>query len=126
MARRRTPIGTFGDISFAKLANGQIQARTRFRDDDGQLRRVSANGANRRAAEINLKKVLSQRTSRTTYGELTPDSSFKQLMDRWLEDLDLEDKLAESTRALYERNMRKLVMPVLRALCVAGDHGWPG
>jgi integrase len=30
----------------------------------------------------------------------------------WLEDLDLEGKLAPSTRALYERNMRQLVMPV--------------
>ena len=30
----------------------------------------------------------------------------------WLADLDLEGKVAESTRALYERNMRQLVMPV--------------
>ena len=29
----------------------------------------------------------------------------------WLADLDLMDKLAPSTRALYERNMRQLVMP---------------
>lgn len=111
MGRRRTPIGTFGDISFVKLGGGQVQARTRFRDDDGQLRRVSAKGANRRIAAMNLKEVLSQRTSRTTYGELTPDSSFKQLIELWLEDLDLGGKLAESTRALYERNIRKLVMP---------------
>ena len=32
-------------------------------------------------------------------------------MEVWLADLDLENKLAESTRALYERNMRQLVMP---------------
>lgn len=29
----------------------------------------------------------------------------------WLDDLDLQGKLAPSTRALYERNMRQLVMP---------------
>lgn len=39
--------------------------------------------------------------------------SFIQLVDVWLADLDLENKVAESTRALYERNMRQLVMPAL-------------
>lgn len=32
-------------------------------------------------------------------------------MKVWLDDLDLGGKLAPSTRALYERNMRQLVMP---------------
>jgi integrase len=45
-------------------------------------------------------------------GELTPNSSFTNLVDVWLADLDLEGKVAESTRALYERNMRQLVVPV--------------
>jgi Phage integrase, N-terminal SAM-like domain len=124
MGRPRTPIGTLGDISYAKTASGQIRARTRFRDDDGQIRRVSATGPTRKAAERNLKEVLSQRTSRAAYAELTPDSSFKQLVELWLEDLDLEGKLAPSTRALYERNIRQLVTPVfehyaLREITVA-------
>ncbi|UUZ58214.1 hypothetical protein LP418_18420 [Nocardioides sp. B-3] len=34
----------------------------------------------------------------------------------WLEDLDLEGKLAQSTRALYERNMRQLVLPAFENL----------
>jgi hypothetical protein len=42
MARPRTPIGTF---SYVKTAGGQVLARTRYRDDDGQVRRVSATGA---------------------------------------------------------------------------------
>jgi hypothetical protein len=41
----------------------------------------------------------------------------------WLADLDLDNKLAESTRALYKRNMRQLVLPafehcVLREISV--------
>src|SRR5918995_2925293 len=112
MGRPRTPIGTFGDLSNAKTASGQIRARTRFRDDDGEIRRVSATGPTRKAAERSLKEVVSQRTSRAAYAELTTDSSFKQLVELWLEDLDLEGKLAPSTRALYERNIRQLVMPV--------------
>ena len=111
MARPRTPIGTFGDITDVKTPNGQVRARTRFRDDDGQVRRVSATGEDRKSAERALKAVLAKRASRVAAGELTADSSFTKLVEVWLEDLDLEGKLAPSTRALYERNLRQLVMP---------------
>jgi len=111
MARPRTPIGTFGDITYVKVAGGRVKARARFRDDDGQVRRVSATGASNREAERNLKQVLAQRASHVASGELTGDTSFAKLVDVWLEDLDLENKLAPSTRALYERNMRQLVIP---------------
>lgn len=109
--RRRTPIGTFGTIYFEKLPSGQVRARTRYRDDDGQLRRVSAAADTQKAAERSLKEAIAARASRTTYTEVTPDSSFKRLVELWLDDLDLENKVADSTRALYERNMRQLVMP---------------
>ena len=118
MARPRTPIGTFGDISFINAAGGQFRARTRFRDDDGKVRRVSATGLTKREAERNLKKVLAERSSFRSTGELTPNSSFTNLVDIWLADLDLEGKLAESTRALYERNMRQLVMPVFEGFAL--------
>ncbi len=112
MARPRTPIGTFGEIEFTKLPNGTVRARTRFRDHDGQLRRIEASGDTRTRAEHRLKEKLAARSGHSTgFRELTPDSSFRQLVDVWLEDLDLEGKLAESTRALYERNVRELVMP---------------
>lgn len=112
MGRPRTPIGTFGEIHFEKTPSGQVRARARYRDDDGQVRRVSAVGSTQKTAERKLKEQLGNRTSRTNYNEITPDSSFKQLVELWLEDLDLMDKLAPSTRALYERNMRQLVLPV--------------
>jgi integrase len=113
MARPRTPIGAFGDISFTTMPNGQVQARTRFRDDDGKVRRVAATGTGRAAAERRLKASLTHRTTRSSFAEPTPDSSFTRLVEMWLEDLDLdlEDKVAESTRSLYERNMRQLVLP---------------
>lgn len=111
MARPRTPIGTFGDISYVKAAGGQLRARTRYRDDDGKVRRVSATGSTKREAERNLKQVVADRSSYRSSGELTADSSFTRLVEVWLADLDLEGKLAPSTRALYERNMRHLVLP---------------
>lgn len=112
MARPRTPIGTFGEIRFDQQGNGRVRALARFRDHDCRLRRVTAIGETQKAAERNLKEVLSDRIEQSTgAGELTASSSFRQLVEVWLDDLDLENKLAESTRALYERNMRELVMP---------------
>jgi hypothetical protein len=101
VGRPRTPIGTFGDITYVKVSGAQVRARTRYRDDDGQVRRVSATGATNKEAERNLKKVLSQRPSHVASGQLTDDTSFGKLVEVWLEDLDLENKLAPGTRALY-------------------------
>lgn len=115
MARPRTPIGTYGDIEFTNLSNGTVRARVRFRDFDGQVRRVESSAATRKLAEHRLKEKLSQRAgSNRGIGELTPDSPFARLVEVWLGDLDLEGKIAPSTRALYERNMHQLVMPAFQ------------
>lgn len=112
MVRPRTPIGTFGEIEFTALPSGTVRARTRFRDHDGRLRRVEASGDTRKSTEHRLKEKLALRGGHSPgFGELTPDSTFGHLVDVLLEDLDLQGKLAESTRALYERNMRQLVVP---------------
>jgi integrase len=60
--------------------------RTRYRDGDGRTRRVSVRGASRSAA-------------------------MTELVDYWLADLDLEGRLAPSTRFNYEREMRQTVLP---------------
>ncbi|MFC8797073.1 tyrosine-type recombinase/integrase [Promicromonospora sp. NPDC057138] len=112
MARQRIPIGTFGDIYTAKLQSGNYRARTKFRDVDGHLRLVEASAETAKAAETKLKVKLAQRgrvSSRV--GDLGPGSKFGELVDVWLEDLDLDGELAPNTRALYERNMSKLVLP---------------
>lgn len=111
MGRPRTPIGTFGDVTYVKMPGGRVRARTRYRDDDGQLRRVSATGSSNNDAFRALKASLAKRASHVTGGEITGDSSFAKLVAFWLDDLDLSNELAPSTRALYERNMRQLVMP---------------
>lgn len=118
MTRSRLAVGTFGDINFQQTASGRIQARTRYRDDDGKVRFISAVGETRRAAERKLKESIATRTRRDAYAELKPDSSFGQLVEVWLEDLDLDGKLAPNTRALYERNMRQLVLPAFEHLAL--------
>lgn len=112
MGRPRTSIGTFGDFTYIAAANGKIKARVRFRDDDGQLRLVQATGDTRKSAERALKEKLTRRDNYSAgHADLSADSTFGRLVDVWLADLDLVNKLAPSTRALYERNMRQLVLP---------------
>jgi Phage integrase, N-terminal SAM-like domain len=73
---------------------------------------VQATAATQQAAARKLKELLAARAEQSVgQGELSGSSSFRRLVDVWLADLDLEGKLAPSTRALYERNMEKLVMP---------------
>ena len=112
MSRPRTPIGTFGEIDFRTNPGGHVRARARVRDDDGQLRPVEATGSTRKAAERNLKEKLASRgTYSAGMGELSADTPLPTLVEVWLEDLELEDRIAIITRDLYERDMRTLVLP---------------
>jgi hypothetical protein len=54
--------------------------------------------------------VRRQRAERRA-GRAEPQLLLPALVDVWLADLDLEDKIAPSTRALYERHMETLVLP---------------
>jgi len=116
VAKPRIAIGTFGAIAFLERGT-HVEARTRYRDWDGTLRQVQASASNRTAAERALKAKLTERTLfQPGYSTLTPDSGFGELVDYWLADLDLEGRLAVSTRRLYERNMTTLVMPAFKNL----------
>lgn len=109
--RPRTPVGTFGAVTLRK-EGARFVASTRYRDWDGRLRRVEAAGATRQSAERLVKQRIAERTeTEGADGEITADSSFRELVQIWLQDLELEGRLAPSTRELYERDMRTLVTP---------------
>ena len=117
MSRPRLTIGTFGDVGFQTAPNGRVTARARYRDWDGKSRLVQTTGDTKRSAEQTLKARLAERSLFQPSGiGLTADSPFPDLVAYWLEDLDLEDRLSKTTRQLYERNMRTLVMPVFKDL----------
>jgi hypothetical protein len=89
-----------------------VRARSCYRDDDGRLRPVDATGPTRKATERRLEEKIARRgTYSTGHGELTADTPFSTLVDVWLEDLELEGRIGESTRELHERDMRILVLP---------------
>jgi integrase len=116
VGKPRTPIGTWGDISIDVSPSGSHRARTWFRDLDGKSRLVQASGETPKQAEIALKAKLARRIRRSSGSiELSADSPFTRLVDVWLEDLELDD-LAPSTKELYERDMRTLVLPAFKEM----------
>ncbi len=117
MSRQRIPIGTHGEVTVMNLPDGRVEVRTRYRDFDGKARLVSARAGTRSAASAALKKRLAQRhLYQPVDTTLTLDSLFGELVDYWLADLDLENRIAPSTRRGYEDAMRKLVLPAFQHL----------
>ncbi|WP_345061250.1 tyrosine-type recombinase/integrase [Leifsonia kafniensis] len=110
-------IGTFGDVTTRVTPSGRFEARARYRDWDGRARQVAATGETAKAAERALKGKLAERSLfQPASSTLTPDSPFPALVAYWLEDIDLEARISKTTRNLYERNMRTLVLPAFESL----------
>ena len=117
VSRQRIPIGTHGEITVMDLPDGRVDVRTRYRDGDGKSRLVSARANLRSAAEAESRKRLAQRNLyQPVDTTLSLDSIFGELVDYWLADLDLENRIAPSTRRGYEDAMRKLVLPAFQHL----------
>lgn len=117
MSRPRLTIGASGEITTRATASGRVLARANYRDWDGHVRQVQATASTASAATRKLKAKLADRCLfHPTFTSLTPDSPLTDLVAYWLEDIELEDRLSKTTRNLYERNMRTLVLPVLRHL----------
>jgi len=119
VSRRRLAIGTCGDVRFERAGSGMVCARAAFRDWDGKCRDVQASGRTRRAAEDALKVKLAGRFQYQPGGaELNADSTFTKLVEYWLADIELEDRLAPQTRDRYAYHMRQLVLPVFGNLAL--------
>lgn len=117
MSRPRLTIGTYGEITTRRRPSGRIEARARYRDWDGVARLVQASGDTAAAATHALKaKCVDRNLIAPSAGSLTADSPFPDLVAYWLEDIELENRLAVATRHLYERDMRTLVLPTFKDL----------
>lgn len=117
MGRPRTPIGTFGIIATRTHPSGSHVAKARYRDWDGQNRLVQATGTSRSAAERKLKQKLADRSLyQPGFNGMSADSPFPELVAYLLEDMEIEDRLSRTTRNLYERDMRTLVLPAFKDL----------
>jgi integrase len=115
--RPRTPIGTHGAIN-TRREGGRVVAETRVRDLDGRLRQVRASGPTAAAARIRLMERIRERPSLPSAGVLRPTSSFTDLADLWLADLELRD-LAGNTKENYRTCLRLHVRPAFEHYTLA-------
>jgi integrase len=115
--RPRTAIGTTGTIT-VRRRDGRAIAETRVRDADGRVRQVRVCGRTAEQARQRLKQRLLSRPGFESRGVLRPDSSFADLAELWLADLELRD-LAEGTKHFYRDQLRLHVRPALEHYTLA-------
>jgi integrase len=115
--RTRLEIGTYGDIGTKRTAAGTVRAEARFRDWDGEVRKVTATASTSKAAKHALRRKLAQRSTATGLGTvLSPESTVAQLVAAWLEDVQVRTDLADGTKDLYAREVNSLILPHLKSL----------
>lgn len=115
--RPRTPIGTHGAIN-TRRDGSRVVAETRIRDLDGRLRQVRASGPTAAAARTRLMERVRERPSLPSSGVLRPTSSFADLANLWLADLELRD-LAGNTKENYRACLRLHVRPAFEHYTLA-------
>lgn len=117
--RPRLPVGTFGAIQTSRLGPDRYRAWTRFRDWDGRTRQVTITAASRNAAITLLKAELTKRMhAGDTLESVNAGSPFSLLAEAWLRDLQMDVDRADSTKELYERELRTLVLPTFEHFTV--------
>lgn len=129
MARPRTPLGTYGNITTSQLdsqhrivinskgvrvrkpepgENLKWRARARYRNDLGQQIHVERFRKTKSAAEIALREALKE-VAQTTAKDITRDSTIEQLSKRWLEAKAKED-VTPRTLDTYRDSVRKHIL----------------
>ena len=115
MARPPLPLGTWGTITTEKIRDGSFRALTRFRDHDGNTRRVTATGSSKAAAERALRDVLAMRTAPA--GELiTIETRLIDLANLWITGLEAEGRIEQTTSNEYRRVLDNMVLPSVGGL----------
>jgi hypothetical protein len=95
MSRPPLPLGTHGRIRVYRLGPKRFRARTQFRDHDGVVRDVERTGPSVSAAENLLKVALRDRGRGARDGEVTADSTVRELGELWLAEIDRAVRLGK-------------------------------
>ena len=107
MPRKPLPLGTWGKISRTESQPGRWIARCRFRDFDGQTRKVEAWGKSGAAAK---RALMSSLRDRATPGlkDITPDTRLSDLANAWLAEIE-RSELSSNSRSRYSTLVDKHV-----------------
>jgi integrase len=117
MSRPRTPVGAYGSIAVRRRGD-RVIAETRIRDADGRTRHVRVAAGTAAQARQVLKERLLDRPTFGSTRVLTPRSSFADLAEMWLADLDIQ-RLADGTKQNYRDQVRLHVLPAFEHYTLA-------
>jgi integrase len=110
-------VGAYGTIAVRRRGD-RVIAETRIRDADGRLRHVRVTARTAAQARQVLKERLLDRPTFGSTRVLTPQSSFADLVEVWLADLDIQ-RLAEGTKQNYRDQVRLHVLPAFEHYTLA-------
>lgn len=133
MARRPTPVGTYGRIhvtEIQKKTKGRPavhQAHARFRMADGSSKQIRARAASATKAEDALKEKMRDLAAEVTSGEITSDTRFARICDLWIAELEREytrSGKSPSTPRLYKGYVKNWIKPALGELQCREVKAW--
>lgn len=113
MARPPLPLGMPGSITVTQQGPGRWMARCRFRDHDGETRRLRKHGPSKTAARNALHEAIRDRQTSggVRRNELTPSTRFGAVAAAYL--ARVERRREDSTHALYEFHLNNTILPAL-------------
>lgn len=119
MARPPLPIGTAGNITYARLDPKRWEARCRFRVRSGAIKHVRRAGATRAAAERAIKTALATLTDEVTTGTITSRSRFAFVCDQWHDEIERASRLGDgspTTARVYRGALNNWIIPAMGEL----------
>ncbi|MBW9110145.1 hypothetical protein, partial [Microbacterium ureisolvens] len=114
MGRPRKQPGDLGKVSVRSLGDG-FRARAMVRDGGGTARYLSATGPTREAAEERLRRKADLLWNEM-FVTVDPSSTIAEVGALWLQDVDRDPSLEQSTKEGYAQMFRSVILPRLGAV----------
>lgn len=119
MGRRRLAPGAYGEIGYTRWPSGKWMARVLWCGYDGIVRKVSRSGKTKAEARDRLRAALSELIAEEQAGEISRDSTFREISEWWMADIQREaDKRVRSpgTPRLYKSWLNNHILPEIGEL----------
>ena len=110
MARPVQPLGTFGLITVRRTSRGYV-ALTRFREQTGAYRRVTATGESRAAAENLLKEKIAAGLPSRADGDLNGQTKIRAVAEVWIREIEQRQDHAPQTTEVYRDIVNRIILP---------------
>lgn len=108
-------MGDYGSISYSVTAEGKHVAMARYRDSDGETRRVRAQGSSKGAAAKALRAKFKEREKSGGEADISNESTVAELAERYYA-AKCEGDLAANTRYNIRRAINNHIIPRLGKL----------